>query len=541
MVNYDIPWNPNRLEQRMGRIHRYGQQKEVHIYNLVAEDTVEGEVLRRLFRKLEEIQRAMGSDRVFDVIQEVLRGQSLSDLIMEALAGRKTLEEIAAEIERVPNEEAIRRIREATAEALATRHIDLSRILGEERKAKENRLVPEYVEAFFERAAGFLGLRAWKGEDGFWRVDSVPSFLRQRSADFRSRFGEVRERYRKLTFYKEKAFQEGGEYIAPGHPLFEAVLEEIFSRTSSDCERGAVFFDPRGRLSGTLFFVEASLEDGNGEPAAKRLFAVLARQNGMEPVNPSILYDLLPGEGKADLDLPDPESVRAFVAKELVPKFLLEVKAERERQADIRRRYGLRSLESLIGEAEANLLDLETRRMLGEEIPQMVFEKERRRREDLENRKKALLEKLQRETTLLPGRIKILGMVAVHPAPVQEEIPDPSLEKIGMEVAMAYEREHGRVPADVSRENLGYDIRSEGKDEVRYIEVKTRAKKGPVTLTQNEWLMAHRLGQEYWLYVVTVEDEAPKLWIIRNPAELPVEKKTVVQYELDWQKWAEVA
>jgi superfamily II DNA or RNA helicase len=207
MVNYDIPWNPNRLEQRMGRIHRYGQQKEVHIYNLVAEDTVEGEVLRRLFRKLEEIQRAMGSDRVFDVIQEVLRGQSLSDLIMEALAGRKTLEEIAAEIERVPNEEAIRRIREATAEALATRHIDLSRILGEERKAKENRLVPEYVEAFFERAATFLGLRAWKGEDGFWRVDSVPSFLRQRSADFRSRFGEVRERYRKLTFYKEKAFQ----------------------------------------------------------------------------------------------------------------------------------------------------------------------------------------------------------------------------------------------------------------------------------------------------------------------------------------------
>jgi len=541
MVNYDIPWNPNRLEQRMGRIHRYGQQKEVHIYNLVAEDTVEGEVLRRLFRKLEEIQRAMGSDRVFDVIQEVLRGQSLSDLIVEALAGRKTLEEIAAEIERIPNEEAIRRIREATAEALATRHIDLSRILGEERKAKENRLVPEYVEAFFERAAGFLGLRAWKGEDGFWRVESVPSFLRQRSPDFRSRFGEVRERYRKLTFYKEKAFHEGGEYIAPGHPLFEAVLEEILARTSADCERGAVFFDPRGRLSGTLFFVEASLEDGNGEPAAKRLFAVLSNQNGMEPVNPSILYDLLPGEGRSDLDFPDSESVRAFVAKELVPKFLAEVRAERVRQAEIRRRYGLRSLETLIGEAEANLLELEMRRAFGEEIPQMVLDRARERREALEERKKALLEKLRRETTLLPGKIKILGMVAVLPAPAEEEIPDPSLEKIGMEVAMAYEREQGRIPTDVSRENLGYDIRSVGKDEVRYIEVKARAKKGPVTLTQNEWLMAHRLGEEYWLYVVTVEGEAPKLWIIRNPAELPAEKKTVVQYELDWQKWAKAA
>ncbi|MFN3347276.1 MAG: helicase-related protein, partial [Candidatus Bipolaricaulaceae bacterium] len=202
MVNYDIPWNPNRLEQRMGRIHRYGQQKEVHIYNLVAGNTVEGEVLRRLFQKLEQIRKAMGSDRVFDVIQEVLRGRSLADLILQALSGRKTLAEIVAEIEAIPDAEAVERIRQAAAESLATRYIDFSRILNEERRAKENRLVPEYVEAFFEKAANYLGLRARKGEDGLWRVEHVPSFLRQRPADFRARFGEVREHYRRLTFYK---------------------------------------------------------------------------------------------------------------------------------------------------------------------------------------------------------------------------------------------------------------------------------------------------------------------------------------------------
>ena len=119
MVNYDIPWNHNRLEQRMGRVHRYGQTKEVHIYNLVALDTREGKVLEALFRKLREIQEALGSDRVFDVVGEVLPGKSLKELIVEAIANRRTLDEIVCEIEAVPDQEAVRRVREAALEALA--------------------------------------------------------------------------------------------------------------------------------------------------------------------------------------------------------------------------------------------------------------------------------------------------------------------------------------------------------------------------------------------------------------------------------------
>jgi superfamily II DNA/RNA helicase len=205
MVNYDIPWNPNRLEQRMGRIHRYGQRKEVYIYNLVAEDTVEGEVLRRLFKKLEAIREAMGSDRVFDVIQEVIPGRSLADLIVEALTGRRTLDEIAAEIERVPDEEALRRAREAALEALATRHIDLKKVLGEERRAKEMRLVPEYIEQFFIRACSFLGIPLERRRDGHYRLVPVPASLRRRTVEFQNRYGEVQRTYRDFTFYKEEA------------------------------------------------------------------------------------------------------------------------------------------------------------------------------------------------------------------------------------------------------------------------------------------------------------------------------------------------
>jgi len=162
MVNYDIPWNPNRLEQRMGRVHRYGQQHKVHIYNLVAIDTREGQILSRLFDKLFQIQDHLGSDRVFDVIGEVLVGKSLKDLIVDAISNRRTMDDILKDFERIPDEEAIRKVKETSLEALATKHIDLTRIMGEQRRAMENRLVPEYIEEFFKRAAEMLNIKLEK-------------------------------------------------------------------------------------------------------------------------------------------------------------------------------------------------------------------------------------------------------------------------------------------------------------------------------------------------------------------------------------------
>ena len=141
VINYDIPWNPNRLEQRMGRIHRYGQQKEVYIYNLVARDTIEGRILVRLFEKLDRMREQMGSDRVFDVIGEIWGGEkSLKDLIMEAVTNQRPMDEILSGFEKVEDVEAIKRVKSATMETLSTRHIDLHRIMGEQRQAKENRL-----------------------------------------------------------------------------------------------------------------------------------------------------------------------------------------------------------------------------------------------------------------------------------------------------------------------------------------------------------------------------------------------------------------
>ena len=541
MINYDIPWNPNRLEQRMGRIHRYGQRKEVFIYNLVAEDTVEGQVLERLFRKLEAIRQAMGSDRVFDVIQEVIPGGSLADLIVEALTGRRTLDEIASEIERIPDEEALGRAREAALEALATRHIDLAAVLGEERRAKEKRLVPEYIEQFFLRACKFLEIPLERRRDGRFRLASVPAFLRTKAVEFFNRYGEVQPSYRDFTFCKEEARRSGAELVAPGHPLLEAVIEEVIARGEGDLKQGAAFTDPSGELCGVVWFIEAEVRDGTGGLAGKRLYAVLqGPQGGFRPVSSAILWDLKPAQAEKPQVGSDPLAAQGYVAERLVPELVAEIRAQRERQAQVKRRYGLRSLDELIGKADADLVELEIRRAKGEDIPEPQFLRLRRRREELEDQRRRLLESLRLETSLVPGAIRVVGAVYVAPMPRVDETvhPSPEVERVGMEVAMAHERREGRRAEDVSARNLGYDLRSEGADgDIRYIEVKARAGTGPIALTPNEWLMAQRLGDEYWLYIVENAAGTPSLHCIRNPASVlqPEERVEVVRYIVrDW-------
>jgi superfamily II DNA or RNA helicase len=523
MVNYDIPWNPNRLEQRMGRIHRYGQQKEVHIYNLVAADTREGKVLEALFRKLERIQNALGSDRVFDIIGEVIPGRSLKELIVEAIANRRTLDDIVAEIEAMPDEEAVRKAREAVLEGLATRHIDLQRVLGEDRRAREHRLVPEYVERFFQRACEFLNIPLERRRDGLWRVPNVPYEVRNVSQTLRHRFGEVFREYSKLAFDKATARRQDAVFVAPGHPLLEAVIERLLTECADDVRRGAVFIDPDGRLDGWLLFLEGEVRDGTNQVAGKRIFALYCSVGGaVRPINPSVLWDLKPYAKQQEIESQVPENdVIAYAVEHVLEPYRGELLKERERMATIKRKYGLRSLEQMIGESGAKILEYETRRAMGENLPEVELLNEQRRKEELEMRKRALEEEIRRETSLSLSTPKILGVARVFPQPAVDQSmrSDAEIEAIGMQVAMQYERERDRNPEDVSAHNLGYDIRSTGPSgEVRYIEVKARATTGAIVLTPNEWLMAQRFGEEYWLYIVEHAASNPQLHTIQNPA-----------------------
>ncbi|MEN3026935.1 MAG: helicase-related protein [Chlorobiota bacterium] len=545
MVNYDIPWNPNRLEQRMGRIHRYGQQKEVHIYNLVASDTREGKVLQALFEKLERIRQAMGSDRVFDVIGEVVPGRSLKDLIVEAIANRRTLEQIVSQIQAIPDAEVVEKVRQAALEALATRHIDLQRILGEDRRAREHRLVPEYIERFFERACRYLGVRLERRRDGLWRVPSLPYELRHVSQDFKHRFGQVFSEYGKIAFDKRIARSHEAVFVAPGHPLLETVIEAVLERCQSDLHRGAVFADPDGRSDGWLWFLKCELRDGNDQVAGTRLFAVFQPADGSEPrlVNSAILWDLNPlTEPKAVEPPPPADEIISFAIDHALEPYRAEILREHQRQAQIREKYGLRSLEQMIGECEARIIEYETRRAEGKPVPEVEIINEQRRKEEYEARKRALEEDIQRQMSLSFTPPEILGVARVIPQRAQDPAmhADAEIEAIGMRVVLEYERAQGREPEDVSAENLGYDIRSQDSEgKVRYIEVKARAATGNIVLTPNEWLMAQRLGDEYWLYIVEDAATTPKLHTLQNPAAKlePQAVAEVVRYVVaDWKR-----
>jgi hypothetical protein len=219
----------------------------------------------------------------------------------------------------------------------------------------------------------------------------------------------------------------------------------------------------------------------------------------------------------------DEAGMTAFVITNALEGYRAELEARRRRDAEIKRKYGLRSLEQLIMEAEAKLIDYELRKSQGANIPEATVQREERRKQELEARKRELEETIQREVSLLPATPRILGVARVVPSvPPAEEAewhPSAEIEARGMEVAMRYEREQGREPEDVSTENLGFDIRSTAPDgSVRYIEVKARAGTGAIVLTPNEWLMAHRLRGEYWLYIVEWAATDPKLYTIQDPA-----------------------
>jgi len=552
-INYDIPWNPNRLEQRMGRVHRYGQQHEVYIYNLVAKDTHEGKVLKALFSKLERMREHLGSDRVFDVIGDIVPGGNLKDLILQAISGARTMDEILADFEARTDEETLQKIKEATMESLATRHIDLSRILGEERQAKENRLVPEYVEMFFLRAAKILGVEMEKRADGIWRITKVPFEIRNRPHSFKLKYGEVRNEYNRVSFDKDVAFKKEAVFLSMGHPLMEAVIETINERFSDAGTNGTILFDPDAEHEKLLWFLQTEIRDGSGNIAGRRLFALLEDANKEKRlVSPAILWDLKTSDDAANftslseenLEL-DEDSVVSYLIETSLEPYRKELIEVRKHDAEIKRKYGIRSLEKQIGDSDAKLSDYYIRQGNGEQIPFVTIQNEERKKEDLIRKKEKLEDEIEKETHLLPQNPEVLGIARLIPLPKSEDYmrEDPNVELAGMRVALDYEEKQGRYPEDVSVQNLGYDIRSrEGEDRYRYIEVKARAREGAVALTPNEWLMAQRLKEEYWLYVVTNATSNPELYLIQNPSEKlnPDEEVNIVRYIVrNWKDKAE--
>ena len=277
MINYDLPWNPTRLEQRMGRIHRYGQKYEVYIYNLVATTTREGMVFHALLDKLERMREGLGQDRVFDVVDQLLEGVPLERLIRDALANRLTFEEVRDQVLARLDRDQEQRLQEATLAGLATRYVDLSRLRADRQRAAEARLVPAYIRAFFLQAMEALAPgRVERRDDGFWRIPYVPAALR----DVPEHTAPAPRRPRPRATQPSPSTRPTWTPIATWSSWARAILCSRLSCTMSWPALAPIW--PRGRccatrqasVEGLFWLLVGSVEDGLGRIAGRRLFAL---------------------------------------------------------------------------------------------------------------------------------------------------------------------------------------------------------------------------------------------------------------------------
>jgi SNF2 family DNA or RNA helicase len=265
MVNYDLPWNPIRLEQRFGRIHRIGQTEVCHLWNLVAEETREGDVYIRLLEKIEQQRQTLG-DGVFDVMGNLFKEVSLRKLLLEAI--RYGDQPVVRErlFQAVDNAADQKQVRELLADySLARDSLDttqVQQIREEFEKAQARRLQPHFVAAFFKSAFERLGGTLYPRESKRYEITRVPAVVRERGRLIGR--GIVLPRYERITFHKEEINLAGkptAEFVCPGHPLMDAVIDLILERYRHLLRNGTYLVDPNdpGEEIRALYYLEHSI------------------------------------------------------------------------------------------------------------------------------------------------------------------------------------------------------------------------------------------------------------------------------------------
>lgn len=541
MINYDIPWNPMRLEQRMGRIHRYGQDHDCIIFNFVAVNTREGQVLEKLWERLKEIRRELGTDKVFDVVGDVFPANQLERLMRDLYAKKTTLQNVLDRIVRDVDPEQFRKITESALEGLAKKELNLSVIIGKKELAKERRLVPEVVQQFFLQSAPIVDFASIQEKGGIFRIGRLPRSLLRVGEQLESRYGPLAREYKWVAFDRKALSDDPAiEWVTPGHPLFEAVRDELLTRVQKDLQSGCIFYDLHRTQPALLDVFAASVLDGRGRTLHRRLFVIETSADDTSQIRqPTIFLDLNPAPNgnsqPLSNSLPQKNEIESFLYENALVPFLKEISEERAKEIDIVKRHVALSLNELINVGQLKIAALiERQQTRGEELSGLVSQAESRL-DELNGRLEKRMSELAREQQLTIGDITHIGRAWVLPHPERTSfapmIADEEIEKIAMAKAMSYEKEQGWDPEDVSEENRGFDILSKDlkSGSARFIEVKGRATVGEIALTKNEHDTAGRLKQDYWLYVVFDCATTPRLIPIKDPSRL--DWKSVVKID----------
>ncbi len=560
MVNYDLPWNPNRIEQRFGRIHRIGQTEPCHLWNLIAKQTREGDVYLRLIEKLDEARRALGG-QVFDVLGKLqFEGKPLRDLLIEAIRHGERPDVQARLTQVVGDAFDMGQARELIeGSALAADSMDTSQVLRireDMERADARRLQPHYVEAFFLEAFRRLGGRVSEREARRYRISHVPAALRRR--DRLTGLGDpVLPRYERVTFEKRLIAPQGqpaAAFVCPGHPLLEATIDLTLERHGSLLRQGAALVDEGddGELPRVLLGIEHSIRDGSrtrsGErrTVSKRMLYV-----SLDAAGRAISHDYAPYLDYRPLGAEDPSAAEILALPEcgwvggeveakglefamagVVPDHLREVRSRRldllaKTEAAVKER-----LTKEIAHWDRRAADLRMQERAGKPNARLSSGAARRRADGLQARLEKRMEEIRRERQLSSLPPLVTGGALVVPAGLLRKMAGSGASSNGArdtqaaaararDAVMAAERRLGCEPVDRETDKLGYDIesRSPSTGRLRFIEVKGRvAGARTVTVTKNEILTSLNKPRDYILAIVEFrEDGTERVSYIRKP------------------------
>ena len=560
MVNYDLPWNPNRLEQRFGRIHRIGQREVCHLWNLVAAETREGDVYRTLLEKLEQARDALGG-QVFDVLGRLqFEGRSLRDLLIEAIRYGERPEVLARLTYTVAD--AVRRshLQELIEErALVHDVMDASRVARvreEMERAEARRLQPHYIESFFLEAFGRLGGTARQREARRYEVTHVPTPVRNRDRLIGT--GEpILPRYERIAFEKDLLAPQGqapAAFVCPGHPLLDATLDLTLDRHRDLLRRGAVLVDERdpGTTPRVLFYLEHAIQDAsllkNGDRrtiSKQMLYVELGTDGNARRIRYAPYLDYRPLENDepgVDAILARPESAwitrdveqkaLAYAIAAVVPDHLREVRGRRVAWVDKTRAAVKDRLTKEIGYWDHRTEDLKLQEQAGKSNARLNSLEARRRADDLQTRLQKRMDQLDLEARVsaLPpvvlGGVVVapLGLLAVMTGRALSQSPGVDKQAAAARaraIVMNIERQLGFDPIDREYERLGYDIESRDPNTgcLRFIEVKGRISgAATVTVSKNEILYSLNKPQDFILAMVEfLEPDGHAVRYLRQP------------------------
>jgi superfamily II DNA or RNA helicase len=561
MVNYDLPWNPNRIEQRFGRIHRIGQTEVCHLWNLVAEETREGDVYRTLLEKLEQARQSLGG-QVFDVLGKLqFEGKALRDLLIEAIRYGERPEVRARLTQVVSNAFDPTQLQDLIEErALAHDSMDASRVFRvreEMERAEARRLQPHYIESFFLEAFRRLGGSVKQREPRRYEVTHVPAPVRNR--DRLIGVGEpVLPRYERIAFEKDLVAPQGkplAAFLCPGHPLLDATIDLTLERHRDLLRRGAILVDDRdvGTSPRVLFYLEHAIQDasitraGDRRIVSKRtLYVELDADGNTRHLQYAPYLDFRPlaeGEPTTDEILARPEcawvnrtleqKAQGYAVAQVVPEHLSEVRSRRldliaKTEAAVQDR-----LTKEISYWDHRAEQLKLQEQAGKPNARLNSDEARKRADALQARLQKRMDELKLEKQIAPLPPVVMGGLLIVPAGLLAAMKGGTASTVPASVAdtqasaakaraviMQIERDLGFVPTDRETEKLGYDIESRvpGTGKLRFIEVKGRVTgAATITVTKNEILYSLNKPDDFILAIVEFDGDAQRAHYVRRP------------------------